>query len=327
MNEICAQASPNIAFIKYWGKVQNNPEKINWGLNASLSMTLSRAQTRTKIATSTTPYSLVLNDEIASEKDHQKVWKHFAVVAKHLGVNPDSNIQITSSNNFPTAAGIASSASGFCALTLASLAWHLRSKAKAEEWIKENPRRFSEFCRWGSGSACRSTDGPYMFWTEEAASKIECEAKLFDTVVIFSDKQKKTSSSDGHLAASESPLMAKRLESVGQRTEALQSALLSIESDESAFHRFGQLLEEEALEMHAVSRANGIEYWSNATRSFVEHLQKTLTRDFYFTIDAGPNVHLISRSPVKTEIQAMMNTLGLNAKIWEDRAGVGPELL
>ncbi len=328
MIRVTAKAHPNIAFIKYWGKIQNDPSRVNWALNPSLSMTLKNAQTLTSIEASSNEFEFFLNGSKGLEDDSLKVRDHLKKVFMALQSKvPLHNIRVSSQNNFPTSAGIASSASGFCALTLVGIAWALEGQKFAMEWIAQNPRRFSEMCRWGSGSACRSTDGPFMFWENEAATKLNIDFQLFDTIVIFSKESKLTSSRMGHIAANESPLLAQRLKLLPERTKLMKTALQKSQRDPAQFLEFGKLLEEEALEMHQVSRATKVEYWMPATKIFIEALQQRDARNFFFTIDAGPNVHLISTKPILLEVSEILNGLNLDYEIWEDQCGEGPQFV
>jgi len=322
---IKVRASPNIAFIKYWGKERtSDPQRVNWALNPSLSLTLSRAQTLTQLEFVEADKDSVVIDKLdASTRDCAKIRTHVERVCIALGKPIPRALIYRSDNNFPTAAGIASSASAFAALTWAVLGC-LMGRERAEEWIRLNPRRVSEFCRWGSGSACRSAGGPYMLWRDEAASVQEFPLKLRDTVIIVSRQKKSVSSRDGHEAALSSPLLTQRLTRVESRlarmTEALRSQNLAV---------FGALLEEEALEMHEVARQGtpSVEYWTEDTRRVLSTLREMTNRDFYFTLDAGPNVHIISTRDVRRDLTEILDKLGIRAELWEDESGDCPQFI
>ncbi|MEO5668677.1 MAG: diphosphomevalonate decarboxylase [Bdellovibrionota bacterium] len=318
-------ASPNIAFIKYWGKeVSQDPSRVNWALNPSLSLTLSKAQTITELEFKELGQDeVVIDRKIASEKDREKIRRHMERICRAMGHDAPRAFRYNSENNFPMAAGIASSASAFAALTWATLGC-LLGRSQAEAWIGANLRHVSEFCRWGSGSACRSVAGPYMLWRNEAASARDFPLKLRDTVIILSRAEKKVSSRDGHEAALSSPLLATRLEGVEERLTRMTRAL-----HDKDLVSFGKLLEEEALEMHEVARHGRprVEYWSENTRRVLSALQAMTNRDFYFTLDAGPNVHVISERDVTKELRAMLTQVGVVAELWEDESGRSPRYL
>lgn len=318
-------AHPNIAFIKYWGKESDpDPARANWALNPSLSLTLSRATTTSSLEfLEDGADRMRLDGRDASPKDVEKIRRHVERICDALDKPRPRALRYESENNFPMAAGIASSASAFAALTWATLGcvW---GRAGAEEWIAKHPRRASEFCRWGSGSACRSTDGPYMLWRDEAAERREFPLKLRDTVLILSREKKKVSSRDGHQAALSSPLLPARLAHVEERLAEMIKAL-----ENSEFHAFGRLLEKEALEMHEVARQGtpSVEYWTENTRRVLLALQEMTDRDFYFTLDAGPNVHVLSERNVSKDLRTLLEKLGIEAEIWEDESGSSPRYI
>lgn len=326
--EARVEASPNIAFIKYWGKIDSSldPSKVNWALNPSLSMTLSKAKTTTLfkvLESENNSKSTFLQGSIASAHDFEKISQHVKRICKAIGVDEPRSWHFESENNFPMATGIASSASAFAALTWAVIA-SLKGKDYLEHYQVQNLRKISEISRWGSGSACRSVDGPFMLWENEAASKIDLPCKLYDTVIILSRKMKSTSSRDGHLAAMNSPKLPERLKNVGPR---LSNMILALQNNN--FHEFGTLLEEEALEMHEVARASSppIDYFLADTKRVIEKLQSLNRRDFYFTMDAGPNIHVISQRIVRDDLNGILNGLSIEAELWEDENGKGPKII
>src|SRR4051812_28622552 len=112
MKLVKAQASPNIAFIKYWGKKEYTAdEDRNIALNPSFSMTLSRAKTEV-ILTAASDFDFYIQDKIANEKDFRKIREHVTRIETHLGKKL-SPFLMKSINNFPMGTGIASSASAF----------------------------------------------------------------------------------------------------------------------------------------------------------------------------------------------------------------------
>jgi diphosphomevalonate decarboxylase len=320
------EASPNIAFIKYWGKIldEKDPLKVNWALNPSLSLTLSRARTRTLFAENEDGGKCCfLQGKPASEKDQKKIASHVTRVCEALGLREPASWIFESENNFPTATGFASSASAFAALTWA-VAGALMGKQAVLELMEKNPRKLSEISRWGSGSACRSVDGPYMLWENEAASKVDFPIQLRDTVLILSNKKKDVSSRDGHQAALSSPKLPERLRNVIPRLNAMRRAL-----EKADLPRFGKLLEEEALEMHEVARLGNppVNYFLPETLRVLEKLQSMPGRDFFFTMDAGPNIHLISERKIRDDLNEILEGLSIEAEIWEDESGTGPKFV
>ena len=320
-----AIASPNIALIKYWGKkaFQRDSDR-NIGCNSSISMTLSLAQTVTEIRKNSKKLdSVTLNGQVANDVTYQKVVKHLNRVAEYLHMERDS-FDVVSSNNFPTGTGIASSASAFAALTLAAVA-EMAGREKAQELLENFPKELSSLARRGSGSAARSIEGPFMRWDDRFAYKILPEDwTLFDTIVIFDDKAKAISSSEGHERVWTSPLFPLRLERLSERIEKITKAL-----EARDLQAVGPLIEEEAREMHEVMESStpAIVYRSETCLRFLKALEATRNRDFFWTLDAGPNPHIISQRPIKQELSTILRNEGLRADLWEDKCGLGARLV
>ncbi len=328
-------ASPNIAFIKYWGKLPSTSDETrNLGTNPSISLTLSKARTTVvteklgEAGPAPVPddaFRILIEGAPASEADRRKLIAHLRRVESyaHAGFGRHCPpLSIDSRNNFPLGAGIASSASSFAALTLAFLAETVGTET-ARRLLDTRAADLSALARRGSGSACRSIYGGLVKWDGEHAQPLPFEWPLRDTIVILSRDKKKISSTDGHAAALSSPRFADRLARLPSRIRAVEAALQARRLD-----ALGPLLEEEALEMHAVARSGEppADYLLPPTWRFLEALAPQRERDYFFTIDAGPNLHFLSERPVAAELRATLARLGLEGEIWEDEAGTGPQL-
>lgn len=319
MKELKVAASPNIAFIKYWGKkITEGDENKNLPLNPSISLTLSKAKTKV-ILREAANFDFLVQHKMASEKDREKIQAHVNRIEKFLG-HSLKPFQMDSSNNFPTGTGIASSASSFAAMTTAFLAWSL-GQEKVKELLTTQPEMIADLARRGSGSACRSLHGPFVEWWEKSIRIHSSSWKLYDTIVIFSKTEKKVSSTEGHTYATLSPLFPQRLREVPARIEAVKKAIA-----EKNLHALGPLLETEAEQMHTIMRENPhpVEYQLPETKTFLKQLREVPHRDFYYTLDAGPNAHIISERPIKAELQKILRDQNLDAEIWEDEVGLGP---
>jgi len=319
MKELKVYASPNIAFMKYWGKkITEGDENKNIPLNPSISLTLSKAQTEV-VLKEAPHFEFIVQKKPASEKDQEKIKAHISRVEKYLGhaVKP---FHMDSSNNFPTGTGIASSASSFAAMTTAFLTWEL-GKEKVMDLLKNKPEEIADLARRGSGSACRSLHGPFVEWWEKSIRIHSSDWKLFDTIVIFSKTEKKVSSTEGHTYATHSPLFPKRQTELPARLEAMKKAIQAKD-----LQTLGPILEKEAEEMHLIMRENPhpVEYQLEETKTFLKNLREIPNRDFFYTLDAGPNAHVISERPIKAEMQKLLKELNLEADIWEDEVGFGP---
>ncbi|KAI6382242.1 hypothetical protein MCOR25_000830 [Pyricularia grisea] len=167
-------APVNIAVVKYWGK---RDPKLNLPTNSSLSVTLAQSDLRT-LTTATCSSdrpaaqgdSLILNGEESdvSGARTQACFRELRARRRALE-DADSSLpklstfalKIVTENNFPTAAGLASSAAGFAAL--------VRAIADLYQ-LPDSPAELSKIARQGSGSACRSLFGGYVAWREGTAA-------------------------------------------------------------------------------------------------------------------------------------------------------------
>jgi diphosphomevalonate decarboxylase len=322
---ICAEASPNIAFVKYWGKLEaTRDHDRNLAVNPSLSMTLSRARTLTRIEKikQAARHEIIIGGQAASRNDAAKVARHIERVAEFLGVSDIPALRVDSENNFPQGTGIASSASAFAALTLAVLA-ELAGFERAQDMLTGQRHELSALARRGSGSACRSFDGPFVKWDGAWAERCEIEWKLFDTILIFSREHKKVPSSEGHAAALSSPHFGARLKNLPARLNQIESALRN-----KSLLELGPLLEQEALELHGIAESGtpSVKYLLPESEKFLAALQQRSKRDYFFTLDAGPNVHILSQRDVSSELEGLLHDQDLRAEIWKDESGPGPTL-
>lgn len=289
MNKATAIAGSNIAFVKYWGKLNS---ELRLPLNGSISMTLDNATTTTTVdfLDYLSADELYLNDTLADETTTARVSKHLDQIRKIS--NSVLYARISSQNSFPTGAGIASSASSFAALTTAAC------KALDLQVSKEELSRLS---RLGSGSACRSIYGGFVEWLpggrheDSYAQQISPPDhwNLADIVTVVSDEHKEIPSTKGHTLAQNSPFLLTRLGTL-QTTLSLTKAAICNKD----FSALGILLESEAFSLHAIAMTSdpGILYWTPATVRLIHQIRKWRTEGLqaYFTIDAGPNIHIIT---------------------------------
>lgn len=319
----------NIAFIKYWGKKDGNKQ---WPANGSLSMTLNHSKTIT-----TAQVNNIDQDELVlkgSSSNQEKGIKHIQRMRQILRLESMPFLKITTENTFPTACGIASSASGLSALTLACLACWTRSKNLHELEKFYSREQMAHLSRMGSGSAGRSLWGGYVSWepgpsSEEQILKQEFDKAhwdLCDVIVIISSEEKAQSSSKGHEAAWESPLFSARLAQLPYRLQ--QARLALIERDLNAL---GDIIEQDALDMHSVMmtgvpKAN---YFKPKTSEFISWLRTQRHQGnlkAWFTIDAGPNVHVIcERRDLDRTIKSIKESFP-GVELITDDVGSGPTL-
>jgi diphosphomevalonate decarboxylase len=321
-------APSNIAFVKYWGARDLERAIPN---HASISMTLDRCRSLCTVEALDEPG----DDEVwlvteqgerldPGESFKARVFAHLDRLRRHFGVQV--RFVVGTRNTFPSAAGIASSASGFAALTCTVVAALGREADAAELSLLAR--------RSGSGSAARSVMGGYVEWplgeSDEQCYAFEIAPAehwpLCDVVAIVQSGPKTVSSLDGHLAAASSPHYALRVELVGERLEIVRQAIRDRD-----LGRMGPVLEEEFIEMHCIAMSSrpAVFYWSPATLAVLARLRELREDGLegWATMDAGANVHVICPPGDEESIaEALAATPGVE-KVLRDRVGSGPETL
>ncbi|MBD3822226.1 MAG: diphosphomevalonate decarboxylase [Thiotrichales bacterium] len=301
-------ADVNIALSKYWGKRQ---VELNLPTNSSLSISLPGLGTHTKIqADETLQHDCVcLNGKRLTANDP------FAVrLSKFLDFfreTPDTFFDIHTENTVPTAAGLASSASGYAALVLAlndCFDWQLPKK------------ELSLLARLGSGSASRSIYDGFVIWhkgqsengLDSFAEPIDAPWPAFCIGLLEIDlKAKKVGSTAGmQQTVNHCELYQAWPKKAEQDVQAIQQAIL-----QQDFSQLGALAENNALSMHATMIATWppILYWqpeSVEAMQMVWALRETGV-EVYFTMDAGPNLKLMFLQKDAERIQQAFPALKL----------------
>ena len=296
-----AIAHPNIAFIKYWG---NKDHTLRIPTNNSISMNLDGLETRTIVTfdEKLSADTLQLNGEQLSGPALKRVnafLEHVRELASNIGY-----AQVISENNFPTGAGIASSASAFAALALAA------SDAAGLN-LKES--QLSALARQGSGSASRSIPAGYVEW--EAGDMHENSVAhsiaapdhwaLSDCIAVVSQSHKHTGSTQGHEIADTSPLQSARIADAPRRLDICRTALL-----ERDFSTFSEIVELDNNLMHAVMMTSTpqLMYWQPATLAVIHAVKSWRAEglEVCYTIDAGPNVHVICPSEIQPQVEEQL---------------------
>lgn len=321
------EAPSNIAFVKYWGAVdleQAIP------CNASISMSLRTCVTRTSVETRAPDRP----DDIwmclegqwrrAEGAFQDRAAAHLERLRRWAGV--DVGFRVATENSFPAAAGIASSASGFAALTLSVLAALERQPANDE---------LSDLARLsGSGSASRSVFGGYVQWPHGGegeqwhAASIAAASHwdLRDVIAIVQTGPKVVSSLEGHALATTSPHFAGRQKLIESRLQRVRDAIEARDLD-----GLGPVIEEDAIELHLVAMSSQppIFYWLPATLGVLRHVRAL--RDggtsAWATMDAGANVHVICAPDDEEEVAAGLAKLDGVQAVIRDGVGEGPRRL
>lgn len=299
-----ASAHPNIAFIKYWG---NADDALRLPANSSLSMNLDGLTTTTTVAfePDLADDLVIIDGQERAGPARQRVVAHLDRVRALAGLT--LRARVVSESNFPSGAGIASSASAFAALSLA---------ASHAAGLDLSEAELSALARLGSGSACRSVPTGFVEW--QAGDRHETSYAvsiappdhwaLTDVIAIVSTGHKPVGSSEGHRLAPTSPLHIARVASVPARLAAAKAALLA--RDLAAF---GPPVEEDALTMHAVMMTSRppLHYWLPATVAVMRAVLRWRTDGLgvYFSIDAGPNVHCLCLAEDAPQVEAGLRRL------------------
>jgi len=295
-----AIANANIALVKYWGK--RNKELI-LPYNSSISMTCDGLFTITTVEFSEKykEHTVIINDK-EFKKDEKNIHGHIDRICKMAGIS--GRARVVSESNFPVAAGLASSASGFAALTMA---------ATAAAGLKLSPKQLSILTRQGSGSACRSIFSGFVEWlrgekkdgSDSYARQIADkdywpEFRMITTIVEI--KKKPVSSRAGMAQTVETcPYYKGWLRTVKEDLKLVRGGI-----KERNFEKVAQAAEFNCLKMHAlmITTKPAIIYWIPATMEIIHAVRKMREDGIsaYFTIDAGPNVKVICLKKDEKEI-------------------------
>ncbi|KAJ2801126.1 diphosphomevalonate decarboxylase [Coemansia guatemalensis] len=322
LHEATVSAPVNIAVIKYWGK---RDSKLILPTNSSLSVTLSqdhlRTRTTVRAAAEFSSDRLWLNgveedvaasarlcNVIATARQLRAAMEQADSTAPRLST---WGLHVCSENNFPTAAGLASSASGYAALV---------SALGALFELPQSATELSRVARVGSGSACRSMLGGFVAWqagtmddgSDSLAEQVAARAhwpQLQALVLVVSDRKKTVSSTAGmQTTVSTSPLFAERVRSVvPHRMAAMRAAIVARD-----FATFATLAMQDSNQFHAVCQDTfpPIAYMndtSHAITSLVHAFNAAVGRvAAAYTYDAGPNAVLfVLRDDMRALVQLL----------------------
>lgn len=313
-----AIAPSNIAFVKFMGK---KDESLRLPTNDSLSMCLSDALTTTTVEFS----EKLPEDDIDgtfSESEKKRILQHIDRIRKHAGMT--LHVRVATRNTFPKSAGIASSASGFAALTVA--ASHAAGLSLQEQEL-------TVLARLGSGSAARSIPEGFVLWKTGETTEKSFAYSLYppsywdirDIVVVVSKKEKPIATSDAHRAVRTSPFFPTRLAGMKKTLENIQKAL-----EKKDFDAFGLLAEQEALNMHAVmlTAMPPVCYMLPDTIALLTHVWRWRKTGLpvYATLDAGPTVHLLCQAKDEKDVALRVRSLGIGNDILINKPGSGTRL-
>lgn len=299
-----ARAQPNIALVKYWGKrdpALNLPER------GSLSITLDTLWTRTQVSFDA---SLGVDHMLLDGRDYPEGLARTSACLDLLRGLAGSHLpaRVETHNNFPTAAGLASSASGFAALVVAgSAALGLRLEA----------RELSILARRASGSAARSIFGGFV----EMQAGVDADGSdahavpvlgaaawpLCVVVAVTSSQAKTVHSGPGmQLTRRTSPYHAAWLATVDDDLAAARTAI-----ERRDFAALAAVGERSCLAMHADMLASrpALIYWVGATLECIRVVRELREREgveAFFTVDAGPQVKVVCTPAATSRVAAAL---------------------
>jgi len=330
----------NIALVKYWGKHGDQLPQ-----NPSISMTLSESITTTVVAWIKAvgdPVHTFLFEGRKEPVFEKRVLEYLNKILCLLPDLVDYSLNISSKNSFPHSSGISSSASFMSSLALCLI--------RAEEEISgitlsptEFYRKASFLARLGSGSAARSVYGGYTIWgaspfvigsSDEYAVPIDHHVhpvfKTYrDAVLVISSRSKSLSSSAGHRLMESNAFASARFTSARENAGSIIRILSS--GDQENFIR---LVEEEAMTLHGLIQASAggpilMEPGTIAIIRLIRDYRKQTGSHLCFTLDAGPNVHLLYPTNETQFIRSFIETELLkyceNGRWIDDRIGEGPK--
>lgn len=336
------QSPSNIALVKYWGKYGEQLP-----MNPSISFTLKNCHTKTSLSFETKnskefEFEIYLDGK--SEKSFEpKIQKFFERIEKYVPFLKDYKFKIETTNSFPHSSGIASSASGMSALALClmDMELQLRSATDARSLSGAEMQKASFLSRLGSGSACRSLEGPLIVWGEHP--QIEGSSNLFgtkypfeiyknfanykDCILLVDKGEKQVSSTVGHDLMHNHPFAEQRFKQANSNLSKLIPVLKSGDLDE-----FIKIVENEALSLHAMMLTS-MPYFILMKPNTLEIINRIWEfrnetgSSACFTLDAGANVHLLypesESETVLTFINSELSQFCKNQEFIVDEVGLG----
>ena len=332
----------NIALVKYWGKYGDQLP-----CNPSLSFTLKNAITTmsVEILPRSGEISRIdfLFDGKKSDKFAEKIKLFLLKISNEFSWVKDFDFLIESSNTFPHSSGIASSASSMSALALSLLSLDCKLNNRKLSKV-EFYRSASSLARRASGSASRSVF-PYISlwgkldgidnssdeWAVEFKTLNDTFSNYADAIVIVDANEKSVSSRAGHDLMLTHPFKEVRFK---QAKANISKLIDTIKKDD--LNSFVEVVEEEALTLHAMMMTSNPSYILLKPESLfiiekVKEFRKNTNLPLCFTIDAGPNIHLLYPKNISVEVNQWIEKEILSSlksvRVLYDEVGTGPVLL
>lgn len=310
------ESPSNIALIKYWGK-----HGVQIPKNPSISFTLNNCKTTTKLSfEKRTNFDEAYDLKVILDGKHKpgfepKIHQFFGRIDEYLPFIKEYRFTIDTTNSFPHSSGIASSASGLSALALCLM--EMEREMQPEMSLKHFNQKASFIARLGSGSGCRSLEGPLVVWGEHA--DIEGSSDVYgvqypyevhsvfdhyqDTILLVDKGEKPVSSTVGHNLMHNHAYSASRFDQAVENLAHLVPILKEGNLDE-----FVSLVESEALTLHAMmltSKPYFILMKPNTLKIIdkIWEYRRDTSIPVCFTLDAGANVHVLYPKKDKEAVQ------------------------
>jgi diphosphomevalonate decarboxylase len=339
--KITWRSPSNLALIKYWGKYGRQLPK-----NASISFTLQNAYSETSLSyEEKEDDGKIVVDFLFEGKENEafkiKIVRFLGSITEYFPFLTAYKLKLESHNSFPHSAGIASSASSMSALALClcSMEREVSITMPNEEIFF---RKASDIARLGSGSASRSVYASLALWGEtplaEGSSNEyaipygkqvhEVFHSFHDDILMVSKKEKSVSSTAGHALMEGNPFAEIRYQQAHQNLEKLLVAL-----KEGDLETFGIITEQEALQLHALMMTSEPSYILMEGNSIelikrVQAWRKATGNQLYFSLDAGPNLHLLYPDSIKDVVKEFIESELLDCcegrHYLQDQVGKGP---
>lgn len=342
--KIIWRSPSNLALVKYWGKHGKQLPK-----NASISFTLENAYTDTSLTyeekedNGSIELSFLFEGK-ENEAFKAKIVKFLASIKDYFPFLTEYKLHIESSNSFPHSAGIASSASSMSALALClcSMEREVAISLPNEELFY---RKASNIARLGSGSACRSIYPHLALWGKTDLAELSSDEHAIpygdkvnpvfldfhDDILMVSKNEKSVSSTAGHALMDNNPFAEIRYQQAYFNMKDLLKAL-----KEGNLDVFGRITEQEALQLHALMMTSTPSYILMEGNSIelikrVQAWRKSTGNPLYFSLDAGPNLHLLYPDSIKNEVKKFIESDLLQycegRQYLQDRVGKGAKQL
>lgn len=338
-----SSAPSNIALVKYWGKTEPQIPS-----NTSLSFTLNNCLTKTTLKVFKKDIHQQMDDltvffEGKLKADFKpKIETFLTRIATYLPFLVDFKLEVYTQNTFPHSSGIASSASGLAALSVCLL----QLEKKLNPKISQNyfNQKASFIARLGSGSACRSIEGPVVIWGKH--SDILESSNLYgiklpyelhqnfnnycDSILLVDEGKKQVSSSVGHGLMNNHPFANARFK---QANTHLSDILKVLKTGD--LKSFITIVESEALSLHTMMMTSNPYFilmkpnTLNIINKVLDFRQQTKS-NLCFTLDAGANVHLLYPQNEKEKVQQFITSELLqfchNQRVIHDFLGLGAQI-